>query len=301
MLLTLNVAALPVFAMNDKPDEDQLLRRGTARGCPFDYSPCECLDYGSGYELSCVNATAAQIKNVFNQSNALEHVRLNIEGSFISLPADLLSGKRVREIVMKFYNPTPGLVDADALRSSQDYTTSVDMTSSEATVLNMTFLNNFTALQSLNFRGEWTAFRSIPALPSLKGIYTTATNGYKDLLSAINLYKDTLESLAITSVYMTTFPKEVEPLSRLVSLDLRWNQFGVLPSGSIAVSGNLTSLGFYNARITAIEPGAFRGTRINQLLLSLSINCVVLDRRLQSDFHQPCVPPDGQVGRTRIP
>ena len=241
---------------------------GTAfRGCPFDHAPCTCLNNGAdrGYEINCVNVTVDEIQSVFNRSDIRDHLQLKIEGNVSYLPTDLLAGKRVRQLIIRFYNSTLEPIDIDAFRSSQDYTTYIDLSTLEESDLDMSFLSNFTALEQLSLTGKWTAFESIPALTSLNQLYTTSP-GYRDLLNALNLYEDSLKRLTITGVQIRAIPTEIKSLRQLISLDLSFNELGVLHKASIAVTSKLSNLRLYNTGITSIQPGAFQGIQTTRFI-----------------------------------
>ena len=134
------------------------------------------------------------------------------------------------------------------------------MFSAEPSAVDLSFLNGFSALQSVLYLGSWTAFKSVPPLPSLNYLATNSP-AFQDLLDSISIYRDTLQYLVISGTNMSRFPPEVQSLSRLIELDLSYNQFDVLPAGSIAVSAKLSNLKLINSAVRAIEPGAFRGNR----------------------------------------
>jgi hypothetical protein len=232
----------------------------TARSCDFEYWPCECAEGVEGVRISCLNVTATQVQSVFNRSTEANFSLLWMEGSFASLPSDLLCGKRVRQIVVKFFNPPPRSIDVSVFASTGDYTTTLSMFSAEPSAVDLSFLNGFTALQSVLYLGSWTAFKSVPPLPSLNYLATNSP-AFQDLLDSIAIYRVTLQYLVISGTNMSRFPPEVQSLSRLIELDLSYNQFDVLPAGSIAVSAKLSNLKLINSAVRAIEPGAFRGNR----------------------------------------
>ena len=143
--------------------------------------------------------------------------------------------------------------------------------------------------------------KSLPPLPSLNYLATNSP-AFQDLLDSISIYRDTLQYLVISGTNMSRFPPEVQSLSRLIELDLSYNQFDVLPAGSIAVSAKLSNPKLINSAVRAIEPGAFRGNR------SLSSRWMISKhfgsercRWLQSNGDQFVLPWNDSIQRTGVP
>lgn len=270
--------------------------------CVEDYSPCNCNDNPSyGLEITCEGVDVLVVRDIFSRTttNDLFSFQLTVPsptgGNVISIPADLLNGKRAGNILLNCPFPDWQLaIDADAFRPSSDLTFFFFTAGCDLTLLDFaSFLDGFLSLatifisQSSNVQG----IQNLPALPSLDQLIVTYTTGLEKvtdfsrlgnvqlrrLLLNGNQLSDqmadnilnsvassssaagALEMLWLASNQLTRVPTQLTSFSRMIQLDLSNNSFPVLSSGSFSFNAPVDYLYLESNTINSIEPGAFQG------------------------------------------
>ncbi|XP_057376103.1 phospholipase A2 inhibitor beta-like [Daphnia carinata] len=269
--------------------------------CVEDYSPCNCNDSPSyGLEITCDGVDVLTIQDIFSRTttNDLFSFQLTVpspaEGNVVSIPADLLNGKRAGNILLNCPFPDWQLtIDADAFRPSSDLTFFFFTAGCDLNLLDFTsFLDGFLSLttvfisQSSNVQG----IQNLPALPSLNQLIVTYTTGLEKItdfsrLGNVQLRRlllngnqlddqmadnilnamasssaaTALEMLWLASNQLTRVPAQLSSFSRLIQLDLSNNSFPVLSSGSFSFNAPVDYLYLESNTINSIEPSAFQG------------------------------------------
>ncbi|KZS13262.1 uncharacterized protein LOC123472400 [Daphnia magna] len=270
--------------------------------CVEDYSPCNCNDNPSyGLEITCEGVDVLVVRDIFSRTttNDLFSFQLTVPsptgGNVISIPADLLNGKRAGNILLNCPFPDWQLaIDADAFRPSSGLTFFFFTAGCDLTLLDFaSFLDGFLSLatifisQSSNVQG----IQNLPALPSLDQLIVTYTTGLEKvtdfsglgnvqlrrLLLNGNQLSDqmadnilnsvassssaagALEMLWLASNQLTRVPTQLTSFSRMIQLDLSNNSFPVLSSGSFSFNAPVDYLYLESNTINSIEPGAFQG------------------------------------------
>lgn len=270
--------------------------------CVEDYSPCNCNDNPSyGLEITCEGVDVLVVRDIFSRTttNDLFSFQLTVPsptgGNVISIPADLLNGKRAGNILLNCPFPDWQLaIDADAFRPSSGLTFFFFTAGCDLTLLDFaSFLDGFLSLatifisQSSNVQG----IQNLPALPSLDQLIVTYTTGLEKvtdfsglgnvqlrrLLLNGNQLSDqmadnilnsvassssaagALEMLWLANNQLTRVPTQLTSFSRMIQLDLSNNSFPVLSSGSFSFNAPVDYLYLESNTINSIEPGAFQG------------------------------------------
>ncbi|KAI9554619.1 hypothetical protein GHT06_019892 [Daphnia sinensis] len=270
--------------------------------CVEDYSPCNCNDSPSyGLEITCEGVDVLAIRDIFSRTttNDLFSFQLTVpspaEGNVVSIPADLLNGKRAGNILLNCPFPDWQLtIDADAFRPSSDLTFFFFTAGCDLNLLDFaSFLDGFLSLttifisQSSNVQG----IQNLPALPNLDQLIVTYTTGLEKVtdfsrLGNVQLRRlllngnqlsdqmadnilnamassssaaSSLEMLWLASNQLTRVPAQLTSFSRLIQLDLSNNSFPVLSSGSFSFNAPVDYLYLESNTINSIEPGAFQG------------------------------------------
>lgn len=280
--------------------------------CPEDYSPCYCGDYPTfGLYVVCELVTIDAIVSVFNRTTGTDIFWLQLRPlpdlltRGVTIPADLLNGKRARAIDLYCPSVVSGdlyrlNIDVDALTSSEDlieyfYILGCDL--SQQTDFN--FLTGFNKLMNLYLYGSTNiqAFQNLPALPNmvtlsinqctgldsiefpaqalpkLQQVYMTdnqldnqaATN----ILAAMSLSTsvDTVILLSLAYNHLSQIPDEIVLFSQLNDLSLSGNRLPFVSSASLALpSSRMQRLALTNVSLNTIEPGALKGT-LNVILI----------------------------------
>ena len=271
--------------------------------CLEDYSPCSCNDRPSyGLEIICDSIDAQVVRDVLGRTNTNDLFTLQLtvpppsSDNIVTIPADLLNGKRAGNIVLTCPVSSWILsIDADAFRSSSDFTFFFFTAGCDLNQLDFaSFLNNFNSLttifisQSANVQG----IQNLPALPSLNQLAVTFTNGLEKIADFSRLGKValkrlllngnqlgdltvdkilnslasspssamTLQTLWLTGNLLTRIPSSLlSSFTQLIELDLSNNTFSILASGSFIFRTPVDYLYLESDSINSIEPGAFQG------------------------------------------
>lgn len=270
--------------------------------CVEDYSPCTCINSPSyGLEIICDSVDTQIIQQIFSRttSNDLFSFQLTVPppsaGNVVTIPADLLSGKRAGNILLTCPVPQWQLTtDVDAFRPSSDFAFFFFSAGCDLSQLDFSsFLNSFLKLstifisQSSNVQN----IQNLPALPSLTQLAITYSTGLDqiadfsrlgrtqlkrlwlngnqlgdqivgDILNAIASYPSAasaLEMLWLTTNQLTQIPAQMGSFSQLMQLDLSNNSLPLIPSGSFIFNAPVDYLYLESDGISSIEPDAFQG------------------------------------------
>ena len=293
------------FARNIKWNDKKIIgnsQKFDREACVEDYSPCTCINSPSyGLEIICDSIDTQTIREVFSRTttNDLFSFQLTVPspsaGNIVAIPAELLSGKRVGNILLTCPFPNWQLaIDADAFRSSSDYAFFFFSAGCDLSQLDFSsVLNSFVKLstifisQSSNVKG----IQNLPTLPSLKQLAITYSTGLEQIsdfsrLGLIQLKRfwlngnqlgdeiidiilnaiasspsasTSLEMLWLTSNQLTQIPTQLSSFSQLTQLDLSNNSFPVIPSGSFIFKAPVDYLYLESDSISSIDPDAFQG------------------------------------------
>lgn len=279
--------------------------------CPEDYSPCVCGDYPPfGLYVICELVTIEDIVSIFNRTSNADlfwlqlRPRPNVLTRGVTLPPDLLSGKRARAIDLYCPSVVDGSlyklnIDQNALTSSQDlieyfYIFGCDLNEQK----DFNFLTGFNKLTNLYLYGS-TNVQGFETLPNLAKLGTLSINQCSGLplvsnfpaqsfsaLEQIYLTENELDDQAagriLTSIIssasvatvrvlslaynlLTQIPVQISSFNQLSDLSLSGNQFPIISSSSLNLKAlRVTRLALANSSILSIQPGALRG--LNNLL-----------------------------------
>jgi hypothetical protein len=283
--------------------------------CPEDYSPCYCGDYPSfGLYVVCELVTIDAIVSVFNRTTDSDIFWLQLRplpelgARGVTLPADLLSGKRARAIDLYCPSVITGnlyslTIDPNALTSSEDlieyfYILGCDL-SQQA---DFNFLTGFNKLMNLYMYGSTNiqAFQNLPALPSMGTLSINQCTGLDSIeFPAQSLPKlqqvymtdnqmgdqtagrilasivssssvDTVVVLSLAYNLLTQIPAQILSFTKLNDLSLSGNDIPFVSSASLALPATrMDRLAMANVSLNVVEPGALRGIQLQ------SYNCLI--------------------------
>ncbi len=273
--------------------------------CPEDYSPCVCGDYPTfGLYVICELVSIENIVSVFNRTtdNDIFWLQLrplpSLGARGVSLPADLLSGKRARAIDLYCPSVVSGdlyqlTIDPLALTSSRDlmeyfYVLGCDLSQQTE----FSFLTGFNKLYNLYLYGSTNVqgIQNLPALPNLdtlsinqctglnlitnfpgqevpglQQVYLTDNNlddqtTEKILTSIVSTASvDTLKTLSLAYNRLTQIPPQTLSFTQLNDLSLAGNDIPFITSTSLALQApRIDRLALTNVSLVDIEPGALR-------------------------------------------
>lgn len=208
MLLAISSGADPSIIINSELHRNQKTDTNikVRQACVEDYAPCTCNDRPSyGLEIACDNIESHIIRDVLGRTTANDLFSIQItvptpiNGDVVTIPTDLLSGKRAGNILLTCPFPTLQLViDPDAFRSSSEFTFFFFMAGCDLNLLDFaSFLSNFSSLstlfitQSSNVQG----LQNLPALPSLIHMAVTFCTGLERVTDFSRLGKVKLQRL----------------------------------------------------------------------------------------------------------
>jgi hypothetical protein len=273
--------------------------------CSEDYSPCYCGDYPTfGLYIVCELVTIEAIVSVFNRTtdNDIFWLQLrplpDLENRGVTLPADLLSGKRARAIDLYCPSVVTGnlyslTIDPYALTSSENlieyfYILGCDLSQQP----DFNFLNGFNKLMNLYMYGSTNiqAFQNLPALPNLGTLSINQCTGLdsiefpaqslpklqqvyltdnhlddltaKQILTAMasSSSVDTVIVLSLAYNLLTQIPAQILSFVKLNDLSLSGNEIAFASSASLAFpASRMERLAMVNVSLNVIEPGALRG------------------------------------------
>lgn len=273
--------------------------------CPEDYSPCVCGDYPTfGLYVICELVSIENIVSVFNRTtdNDIFWLQLrplpSLDARGVSLPADLLSGKRARAIDLYCPSVVSGdlyqlTIDPLALTSSRDlmeyfYVLGCDLSQQTE----FSFLTGFNKLYNLYLYGSTNVqgIQNLPALPNLdtlsinqctglsliadfpgqevpglQQVYLTDNNlddqtTEKILTSIVSTASvDTLKTLSLAYNRLTQIPPQTLSFTQLNDLSLAGNDIPFITSTSLDLQApRIDRLALTNVSLVDIEPGALR-------------------------------------------
>jgi hypothetical protein len=274
--------------------------------CPEDYSPCYCGDYPTfGLYVVCELVSIDAIVSVFNRTtdNDIFWLQLrplpDLDKRGVTLPADLLSGKRARAIDLYCPSVVTGnlyslTIDPYALTSSEDlieyfYILGCDLNQQA----DFNFLNGFNKLINLYMYGSTNvqAFQNLPELPNLATLSINQCTGLDtiDEFPAQSLPKlqqvyltdnrlddesagriltamassgsvDTVVVLSLAYNFLTQIPAQILSFTKLNDLSLSGNDIPFVSSASLALpASRMERLAMANVSLNVIESGALRG------------------------------------------
>ena len=274
--------------------------------CPEDYSPCYCGDYPTfGLYIVCELVTIDAIVSVFNRTtdNDIFWLQLrplpDLDKRGVTLPADLLSGKRARAIDLYCPSVVTGnlyslTIDPYALTSSEDlieyfYILGCDLNQQA----DFNFLNGFNKLINLYMYGSTNvqAFQNLPELPNLATLSINQCTGLDaiDEFPAQSLPKlqqvyltdnrlddesagriltamassssvDTVIVLSLAYNVLTQIPAQILSFTKLNDLSLSGNDIPFVSSASLALpASRMERLAMANVSLNVIASGALRG------------------------------------------
>ena len=268
---------------------------------------------GADIYITCHSVPSANVTQIFLSSSIQEHAGLFLNGSYSSLPADLVGSKQIRDFGIDCQGGTVD-IDVDVFRQSQNYMNYLDIYNCDLTAFS--FLTNFTALQYLKVHaGSLSTITTMPFLsslleinlincedfrawyptsqtPKLVQIYMENISVDGSFLEKIADYEN-LQGLALINAGLTQMPLQIKSFGRLDLLTLDSNDIRVIPAGSV-VANKIDFLSFFNSSVTTIEQAALQGlnkfaTFSNKKLINcrnLIIFCHMLYSRFQRRLHR---------------
>ncbi len=271
----------------------------------FDYRPCN----NSNGNVVCNLVLLEEVEKVFRQtaSPRLASTKLTLQPYIFSethIPEDVFGTKQILHIWIKFpleVDENSSLIlqlDANAFRSTKNYTKIFTIDSIDCTLMDLGFLSGFDKLIELQFSNIYNIQQCLPSLPPLPKLtylnfdyctgvnelihYPTLKNGLKDVrfFADVNniheTYNDatvdrimdwllissatTLKEMTIRGMnQVTQVPLKIPSFTALRTLSLYHNNISIIKSGSFSFSVPVSILDLDGNEIKEIEAGAFKG------------------------------------------
>ncbi|XP_057375774.1 uncharacterized protein LOC130696697 [Daphnia carinata] len=271
-------------------------RLGLACPIELNYGPhCIC-DYWpyETYNIYCNASSPAEletIKKTFEQTPIVDHyeVRISLTAS-MSIPGHIFSNKTAGLISFECRGDGTklGAIDPQAFIASAGRTSSFQIMSCDLTEFDFVFLAQLRVLETMRIADcTLTTMARMPLMPHMRMIELYAPTGLREwhdpaqtpfldtiiINAATDTDQDTMETIVDTLLYytgsltrlylvnlgLTRIPPAARNFTNLNTLDFSENQISTLPSGSLAFTSTLNSLGLANMPIQNIEPDAFQG------------------------------------------
>ena len=262
--------------------------------CPFDYySPCYCFQYGADLDIQCHYTTPERIQAAFELTPYKEHRSLIVylaSNSNFTFIANIISDKKVSEIKIVCTSPTtpPGVIDVNAFRSSEDYTTEFRIEKCDLTNFQLDFLRNFNSLLKVFIADSpMRSLASLPYLPKLNYVAVSNCPGFQtwyspaqtpsmesisigqiqapdehvidSLLDVIVYYKDRLKVLYLIDTGLSRIPEQVKAFTQLTSFRITIDTIPVVTTGALHLASKLDYLSLLFTSIQTFQVDAFVG------------------------------------------
>ena len=113
-----------------------------------DWSPCSCRSVNDGLHIECDSVSVVDIQSAFARTSVVNLTFLTIHlDQYAVIPSNFLVGKQVLTVVLDCPSTKVQLqIDSDAIGSSANYTTFLQITSCDFSRLDFSFLNGFNHL-----------------------------------------------------------------------------------------------------------------------------------------------------------
>ncbi len=248
--------------------------------------------------MICNQISLEEVQRVFNQTSSptLEAVKLTLKPYISSetfIPEDIFGEKQIRDIeigypLRTFVNRSLSLqVDADAFRSTKNFTKTFLIYYVDCTFLDLGFLSGFNELTSLTFFGLNNIQHCLPRLPPLPKLtslnftlctgmnhintFPTRSNGLKVVIFFGYLIDDIDKSYNDETVDRIVDWLILSSANTLEQMTIEYmNQVTRVPH-KIPSFKALTSISMYRNNISTIKSGAFSFS-VPVSLLDLAFN-----------------------------
>ena len=251
-----------------------------------DYSPCTCRAVNDGLHIDCDRVPLLDIQAAFARTSiiTLTFLVIHMDEKAV-IPSDLLCGKQVLTVALDCPSTEVQLeISSDALLSTSNYTTFLQISSCDFSRLDFSFLDSFYQLNYLEFYDS-VGVQSLQTLtppPKLSIMQFENCSGLNELGSSFPpIYVDNiwLENNDLTDETAAQILDSilVHSSERLFSLWMSGNQLTRIPPQIVSFGSQLNDLYFNDNLIPFLGKGWLSSSVFNQHLDLRNVSLISIE------------------------